>query len=237
MPKPKKAPAAAPAEQQLPPTEQRVYAQSIEVWPLDRFVMYEKNPRRHSDAVIERMAVSLLKFGFPIPMLMKKSNAEVIDGHLRLKGARKAGLAEAPWINCDGWTPAQVKAFRLMANRSVNWAEWDTELLALEFGDLKELEFDLALTGFSDLELLNLAGDSNKAPDSAQGNWGGMPGFTQDDLTGYRPVIVHFANEEDRRRFADLIGQELNDKTKSIWFPAVPRVYTNDKCLVSQPAS
>jgi hypothetical protein len=29
---------------------------------------------------------------------------------------------------CDEWTPAQVKAFRLMVNRSVTWADWDEEL-------------------------------------------------------------------------------------------------------------
>src|ERR1019366_2244181 len=37
-----------------------------------------------------------------------------------------------PVILCDGWTPAQVKAFRLMVNRSVTWADWDEELLAEE---------------------------------------------------------------------------------------------------------
>ena len=43
---------------------------------------------------------------------------------------------------------AQVKAFRLMVNRSVNWADWDPEALALEFGKLKALDFDLSLTRF-----------------------------------------------------------------------------------------
>jgi hypothetical protein len=41
-------------------------------------------------------------------------------------------------ILCDEWTPAQVKAFRLMVNRSVAWADWDEELLALELRDLNE---------------------------------------------------------------------------------------------------
>jgi hypothetical protein len=37
---------------------------------------------------------------------------------------------EIPVITCDEWTEAQVKAFRLMVNRSVSWAAWDDELLA-----------------------------------------------------------------------------------------------------------
>jgi hypothetical protein len=42
--------------------------------------------------------------------------------------AQKLGIGEVPVILCDEWTPAQVKAFRLLVNRSVTWAEWDEEL-------------------------------------------------------------------------------------------------------------
>jgi len=47
-----------------------------------------------------------------------------------LKAARKLGIAEIPVFPCDEWTPAQVKAFRLMVNRSVTWADWNEEALA-----------------------------------------------------------------------------------------------------------
>lgn len=98
------------------------------------------------------MCASIREFGFKIPVLAR-SNGEVVDGHLRLKGAKKLGMAEVPVILCDEWTPAQVKASRLMVNRSVAWAEWDEELLALELLDLKGLDFDLSLTGFDSREL------------------------------------------------------------------------------------
>ena len=54
-----------------------------------------------------------------------------------------------PVILCDEWSEAQVRAFRLMVNRSVSWAEWDEELLGLELLELKELDFDADLTGFN----------------------------------------------------------------------------------------
>lgn len=38
-------------------------------------------------------------------------------------------------------------------NRSVQWAEWDTELLKQEMTDLQAADFDLALTGFDSLEI------------------------------------------------------------------------------------
>ena len=72
---------------------------------------------------------SIREFGFAVPVLAR-STGEVVDGHLRLKAARKLGMTEVPVIPCDGWTDAQVKAFRLMVNRSVSWADWDLEPLA-----------------------------------------------------------------------------------------------------------
>ena len=45
-----------------------------------------------------------------------QSDGEVIDGHLRLKAARRLGITHIPVILCDEWTPAQVKAFRLLVN-------------------------------------------------------------------------------------------------------------------------
>jgi hypothetical protein len=86
----------------------------------------------------------------------------VVDGHLRLKAARKLGswpggdTTGIPVILCDEWTPAQVKAFRLMVNQSVSWAAWDEELLALELQELNEADFDLSLTGFDPKELDDL---------------------------------------------------------------------------------
>jgi hypothetical protein len=56
-------------------------------------------------------------------------------------------------ILCDEWTDAQVKAFRLMVNRSVTWAEWDEDLLALELQEIQEADFDLNLTGFDPREI------------------------------------------------------------------------------------
>jgi ParB-like chromosome segregation protein Spo0J len=101
-----------------------------------------------NDAVVDRMCPSIREFGFKIPVLAR-SDGEVVDGHLRLKAARKLGISDVPVILCDEWTPAQVKAFRLLVNRSVMWASWDEELLALELQELSEAGFDLDLTGFN----------------------------------------------------------------------------------------
>ena len=126
----------------------------IQIWSIDRLVPYARNPRKN-DAAVDRMASSIHAFGFKIPMLVR-SDGEVVDGHLRLKAAKKLGIMEIPVILCDEWTPQQVKAFRLTVNRSVSWADWDEDLLALELQELQTADFDLTLTGFDGKELDDL---------------------------------------------------------------------------------
>ena len=119
--------------------------------PIEWFREYGRNPRKN-DAVVDRMVASIREFGFSIAMLCR-STGEIVDGHLRFKGARKLGLVELPVVLCDRWSEAQVKAFRIMVNRSVTWAEWDENLLGEEMLDLKALDFDLNLTGFNGSEI------------------------------------------------------------------------------------
>jgi ParB-like chromosome segregation protein Spo0J len=110
-------------------------APQIELCGTERLVPYARNPRKN-DHAIDRMAASIREWGFKIPILAR-SNGEVVDGHLRLKAAQKLALTKVPVILCDEWTPTQVKAFRLLVNRSASWADWDDELLTLELLDLK----------------------------------------------------------------------------------------------------
>jgi ParB-like chromosome segregation protein Spo0J len=123
----------------------------IEPWPISRLVEYKRNPRKN-DAAVDRMCDSIKEFGFKIPILAR-SPGEIVDGHLRFKAAKKLGMLEVPVILCDEWSEAQVRAFRLMVNRSVTWASWDEELLGAELRDIRELGFDLELTGFAVSEI------------------------------------------------------------------------------------
>src|SRR5947209_8884258 len=134
----------------------------VQTWPIDRLVFYARNPRKN-DAAVDRMCGSIREFGFKIPVLAR-SDGEVVDGHLRLKAARKLGITEVPVILCDEWTLTQVRAFRLMVNRSVTWAAWDEELLALELADLQNSDIDLSLTGFDIKEIDDLLASCNAEP-------------------------------------------------------------------------
>ena len=134
---------------------------TIQNWPIDKMRDYVRNPRKN-DGVVDRMCASISEFGFKIPCLVR-SDGELIDGHLRLKAARKLGITEIPVILCDEWSPEQVKAFRLLVNRSASWADWDEELLAVELSELEKLNYDLSLTGFDPKELNEFL--SHESPD------------------------------------------------------------------------
>jgi DNA modification methylase len=141
----------------------------IEYWPIGRFSPYDRNPRKNDDAV-DRMAASLSEYGFPVPVLAQ-STGKLIDGHLRLKGARKAGswpggdTTRIPVIICDGWTEAQVRAFRLLVNRSATWATWDDDLLAAELKALIDADISLDTTGFDTKELNEILAEPEDASD------------------------------------------------------------------------
>jgi DNA modification methylase len=121
---------------------------------IDKLTPYDRKLRRN-DRAVARMMASIKEFGFKIPMLVRRrgEEIEVVDGLLRLKAARKLKMTAVPVIFCDEWSEAQVKAFRLLVNRSANWATWDEELVALELADLNALDFDLNLTGFDPFEI------------------------------------------------------------------------------------
>jgi len=139
---------------------------SLQHWPIERLIDYARNPRKNDHAV-EQMAAVITEFGFRIPVVAK-STGELVDGHLRLKAARKLGMTTVPVVLADELSEAQIKAFRLLANRSATWAQWDDALLALELEDLKLADFDLSLTGFEDGEISRLLADDVGSDDAEQ---------------------------------------------------------------------
>ena len=133
--------------------------QTLENWEIEKIVEYARNPRKNDHAV-DKIAAAIREFGFRVPILAK-SDGSLVDGHLRLKAAKKLGLKTVPVMLCDDMTEAQIKAFRISVNKVAEFAEWDDELLRLEFEELKEMDFDLDLTGFIADELDALTFDDD----------------------------------------------------------------------------
>jgi DNA modification methylase len=114
-------------------------------------IPYERKLRKHDRATVNRMRASIREFGCRIPILIRRN--KIVDGHLRVIALFEEGYAEVPVIFCDDWSEAQVKAFRLMANRSASWSDFDLSQVALEIQELKGLDFPVELTGFDAMEI------------------------------------------------------------------------------------
>jgi DNA modification methylase len=141
---------------------------TLEHWPLERLRAYG-NPLKHNEDCVERMAEAIRVYGFRVPVLARR-DGEIVDGELRCKAARLLQLAEVPVLPADGLTDVQIKAFRLLINRSATWAEWNPEALAVELAHLRELDIPLTETGFDGREidryLHALAVQEEKDPDA-----------------------------------------------------------------------
>ena len=121
--------------------------QQLEYWPVSDLIEYARNPRKNDHAV-DRVAAAIREFGFRVPVLAK-SDKTIVDGHLRLKAAKKLGIETVPVMLCDDMSESQIRAFRISVNRVAEFAEWDDEMLRVEFASLDDDGFDLELTGFT----------------------------------------------------------------------------------------
>jgi DNA modification methylase len=149
----------APAGAKLPPYKLAAIGDLVE---------YERNPRVHSDSQVAKIAASITEFGFTNPLLVD-GHKGIIAGHGRLQAARLLGLAVVPTITLTGLSDAQKRALVIADNALALDASWDTDMLALELGELRDLGFDLSLTGFDLPELGRILGPDagNTDPDDA----------------------------------------------------------------------
>lgn len=143
----------------------------VEIRPVGSIRPYESNPR-DNDAGVGAVAASIRNFGFRQPVVVDEQDV-IIVGHTRYKAALKLGLAEVPVHVAKGLTPEQARAYRIADNQTATLSAWDDGKLAAELMELQKADFDLALTGFPEDEVLRLLtqqngevqGDPDEVPD------------------------------------------------------------------------
>ena len=100
-------------------------------------VPYDRNTKKHDKTQINNVAESIKQYGFVQPIVIDKDNVVVI-GHCRLLAAKQLKMKEVPCVCVEDLTEEQVKALRIVDNKS-NESEWDFDILPDE---LDELDFD-----------------------------------------------------------------------------------------------
>ena len=112
---------------------------------VSELIPYDRNPRKNDEAV-KYVKASIEQFGFKVPIVID-ADGVIVAGHTRLKAAKELGMKEVPCIVADDLTPEQVKAFRLVDNKTGEAAEWDVELLNTE---LLDINMDMEQFGFEE---------------------------------------------------------------------------------------
>jgi hypothetical protein len=201
----------------------------MEQWPADKverrkvadLIPYARNSRLHSDAQVAQIAASIREWGWTMPILVDEVG-NVIAGHGRIMAAQKLGLEDVPCMTATGWSEAKRRAYVIADNKLALNAGWDDEMLRVEFDDLRDMGFDLELTGFDIGEITGLFLEKEDGETNASDEWLGMPEFEDQDPC-FRKVIVNFDTASDVQNFFDLLDQVDTGKAKSIWFPAKQR--------------
>lgn len=124
----------------------------IEYVSTQELIPYARNSRTHSDEQVAQICASIKEFGFTNPVLID-ADGVIIAGHGRTIAAQRLKIKEVPCLRLSHLTEAQKKAYVIADNKLALNAGWDDEMLALELGELSDLNFDLSLTGFGDDEL------------------------------------------------------------------------------------
>lgn len=129
----------------------------------EELIPYEKNPRDNRLA-IDDVVRSIEEYGFTNPILVNEEKV-ILAGHTRREAAILAGMEKVPYIVIDGLTEAQQRAYRLADNKLSELSIWDEDLLKEELEDLLDEDYDISLTGFSDVDLTDLLKDEEDLED------------------------------------------------------------------------
>jgi len=130
---------------------------TIEQIEVESLIPYATNSRTHSPEQVSQIAGSIREFGFTNPVLIDREGT-IIAGHGRVMAARLIELESVPCIRLGHLTPAQIRAYVIADNKLALNAGWDEEMLKAELSRLREDGADLAITGFTEQELIGKEG-------------------------------------------------------------------------------
>ena len=176
----------------------------------DKLIPYINNPRNNENA-IDKVASSIQEFGFKVPIVVDKDNV-VINGHTRLLASKKLGLEEVPCIIADDLSEAQIKAFRIADNKVSEYSTWDMELLQIELEALCEMGIDMEITGFNEIECMEMLEDIMPNTDDYDVDIDDYDDVSEGNLKADNMIISYFTEEE--KAFLLELFREKNDGKK-----------------------
>lgn len=193
---------------------------------INKLIPYENNARTHSEAQVGKIARSIEQFGFINPVIID-NNYGIIAGHGRVMGAKSLGMTEVPCLFVEDLTEAQKRAYILADNKLALDAGWDDSILKMELEALKELNFDISLTGFDMGEIDINIGEPQEAEKKEQSIYTQKVDIPQYQITGECPEIAELVDTKKADSFVEEIkNASITDDQKEFLINATKRLYT-----------
>ncbi len=101
---------------------------------LSELVPYKNNPRKNKSAV-KTVAESIRQTGYNNPIIVDE-NKVILAGHTRRESLIRQGVKEAQVLQVFGLSESAKRKFRLLDNKSGEFASWDFVSLTQELADL-----------------------------------------------------------------------------------------------------
>ena len=133
---------------------------------VDELIPYENNPR-HNDDAVEPVSKSIQDNGYKVPIIIDSNNV-IITGHTRLKALKKLGVKEIDCILADDLSEEQVKAFRLIDNKTSEFAKWDDVKLDEELATLENSLEEFGFIQLSDIDYSQFFEEAEEKPKKAK---------------------------------------------------------------------
>lgn len=123
----------------------------VEYVDIDTIKPYKNNAKLHPKEQIEQIKKSIENFGMNDPVGIW--NNEIVEGHGRILACKELGYKQIPVIKLDHLTDEERKSYIIAHNKLTMNSDFDIDILRTELENLKELDFDLELTGFNENEI------------------------------------------------------------------------------------
>ena len=212
----------------------------------DELTVDGRNPNEMNSSTFRLLCNRIRTNGWLSGPIIADTDGVVADGEHRLRAAREIGLDSVP-VQMHDIDDARRRLWRQELNKISG--EHDTKRDAIEYdllmedGLVDEVE-EISEANEEDLEeLLDEVAEmdqeaeelSNTEPANdpyAEWDDSGPVDYENEDQTPDYSIKVNFATLSDMREFRELVGQDFNAKSESIWFPEKERETFGDRRYV-----
>ncbi len=126
---------------------------------LKDLIFPDYNPRTISEKELTQLKNSIEEFGYIEPIIVNSYNNHIVGGNQRARALTELGYKEVEVLYVYITDMIKEKACNIALNKISG--DWDDDLLQEILGEIQLSDFDIELTGFSDIELEDLKIDDD----------------------------------------------------------------------------